>query len=323
MKIGLAGAGHLGKIHLKCLLNTKFEFAGFYDPDPTVRKMIVETYSVKSFDSLSDLIDASDCIDIVSPTVHHYEIAKTCISRGKHVFIEKPLTQSTKQAEELVKLSIEYGVKVQVGHVERYNPAIRSLKNINFKPKFIEGHRLAMFNPRGTDVSVVLDLMIHDIDIVLSMVKDNIKDVRANGVSIVSSTPDICNARIEFEGGAVANLTASRISMKNMRKIRIFQEDAYISLDFLDKKAQVIKIENNIEGDNFSGMTIHTNDGLKRIIIETPSIMQNNAIEDELNDFYESVVNDAPLIVTIEDGYRALHLAQIIQDKINENNVEI
>ncbi len=323
MKIGLAGAGHLGKIHLKCLLNTKFEFAGFYDPDPTVSKMIVETYSVKSFDSLSDLIDASDCIDIVSPTVHHYEIAKTCISRGKHVFIEKPLTESTKQAEELVKLSIEYGVKVQVGHVERYNPAIRSLKNINFKPKFIEGHRLAMFNPRGTDVSVVLDLMIHDIDIVLSMVKDNIKDVRANGVSIVSSTPDICNARIEFEGGAVANLTASRISMKNMRKIRIFQEDAYISLDFLDKEAQVIKIENNIEDDNFSGMTIHTNDGLKRIIIETPSIMQNNAIEDELNDFYESVVNDAPLIVTIEDGYRALHLAHIIQDKINENNVEI
>ncbi len=323
MKIGLAGAGHLGKIHLKCLLNTKFEFAGFYDPDPSVRKTIVETHSVKSFDSLSELIDASDCIDIVSPTVHHYEIAKTCISRGKHVFIEKPLTESTKQAEELVKLSKEYGVKVQVGHVERYNPAIRSLKNINFKPKFIEGHRLAMFNPRGTDVSVVLDLMIHDIDIVLSMVKDNIKDVRANGVSIVSSTPDICNARIEFEGGAVANLTASRISMKNMRKIRIFQEDAYISLDFLDKEAQVIKIENNIEDDNFSGMTIHTNDGLKRIIIETPSIMQNNAIEDELNDFYESVVNDAPLIVTIEDGYRALHLAQIIQDKINENNVEI
>lgn len=323
MKIGLVGAGHLGKIHLKCLLNTKFEFAGFYDPDPSVRKTIVETHSVKSFDSLSKLIDASDCIDIVSPTVHHYEIAKTCISRFKHVFIEKPLTESTKQAEELVKLSKEYGVKVQVGHVERYNPAIRSLKNINFKPKFIEGHRLAMFNPRGTDVSVVLDLMIHDIDIVLSLVKDNIKDVRANGVSIVSSTPDICNARIEFEGGAVANLTASRISMKNMRKIRIFQEDAYISLDFLDKEAQVIKIENNIEDDNFSGMTIHTNDGLKRIIIETPSIMQNNAIEDELNDFYESVVNDAPLIVTIEDGYRALHLAQIIQDKINENNVEI
>lgn len=321
MKIGLAGAGHLGKIHLKCLLKTKFEFAGFYDPDPAVSKLIEDTYQVKAFDSLSELIDASDCIDIVSPTVYHYEIAKECISKGKHLFIEKPLTELTAQAAELVKLAKEYGVKVQVGHVERYNPAIRSLKNINFKPKFIEGHRLAVFNPRGTDVSVVLDLMIHDIDIVLSMIKDNIKDVRANGVSIVSNTPDICNARIEFEGGAVANLTASRISMKNMRKIRIFQDDAYISLDFLEKEAQVIKIENNISDDNFSGMTIHTNDGIKRIIIETPSIMQNNAIEDELNDFYEAVVNNAALSVTIEDGFRALHLAQIIQDKINENNV--
>ena len=321
MKIGLAGAGHLGKIHLKCLLKTKFEFAGFYDPDPAVSKLIVDAYQVKAFNSLSELIDASDCIDIVSPTVYHYEIAKECISKGKHLFIEKPLTELTAQAAELVKLAKEYGVKVQVGHVERYNPAIRSLKNINFKPKFIEGHRLAVFNPRGTDVSVVLDLMIHDIDIVLSMIKDNIKDVRANGVSIVSNTPDICNARIEFEGGAVANLTASRISMKNMRKIRIFQDDAYISLDFLEKEAQVIKIENNISDDNFSGMTIHTNDGLKRIIIETPSIMQNNAIEDELNDFYEAVVNNAALSVTIEDGFRALHLAQIIQDKINENNV--
>jgi len=202
--------------------------------------------------------------------------------------------------------------------VERYNPAIRSLNNIEFKPKFIEGHRLAVFNPRGTDVSVVLDLMIHDIDIVLSMIKEEVKDVRANGVCIVSKTPDICNARIEFEGGAVANLTASRISMKNMRKIRLFQDDAYISLDFLDKEAQVIKIENHVEDDNFSGMTMHTNDGLKRITIESPSIMQNNAIEDELNDFYEAVANDAPVSVTIQDGYRALKLARIIQDKISE-----
>jgi predicted dehydrogenase len=321
LKIGLAGAGHLGKIHLKCLLKTKFDFAGFYDPDPAVSKMIEDSYQVKAFDSLSEMIDACDCIDIVSPTVYHYEIAKECISKGKHVFIEKPLTESTTQAAELVKLANEYGVKVQVGHVERYNPAIRSLKNIHLNPKFIEGHRLAVFNPRGTDVSVVLDLMIHDIDIVLSMIKDKIIDVRANGVSIVSNTPDICNARIEFEGGAVANLTASRISMKNMRKIRIFQDDAYISLDFLEKEAQVIKIENNIDDDDFSGMTIHTNDGIKRIIVETPSIMQNNAIEDELNDFYEAVVHNAALSVTIEDGFRALHLAQIIQDKISENNV--
>jgi predicted dehydrogenase len=318
LKIGLVGVGHLGKIHLKCLLKTNFEFVGFFDPDENTRKSITETHSLKAFDTLDDLINAVDCIDIVSPTTYHYEIAKAAIIKGKHVFIEKPLTETTSQAKELVELATKYQVKVQVGHVERYNPAIRSLSNINFRPKFIEGHRLAVFNPRGTDVSVVLDLMIHDLDIVLSMIKEEVKDVRANGVCIVSKTPDICNARIEFEGGAVANLTASRISMKNMRKIRIFQDDAYISLDFLDKEAQVIKIENHIDDDNFSGMTMHTNDGLKRIIIDTPSIMQNNAIEDELNDFYDAVVNGTPVSVTIEDGFRALHLAQLIQDKIEK-----
>ena len=321
MKIGLVGVGHLGKIHLKCLLMTKFELVGFFDPDESARKYVEDNFKIKAFDSLNALIDQVECLDIVSPTLYHYEIAREAIIKGKHLFIEKPLTESTNQAHELVKLAKQYNVKVQVGHVERYNPAIRSLNNIEFKPKFIEGHRLAIFNPRGTDVSVVLDLMIHDIDIVLSMIKEEIKEVRANGVSIVSKTPDICNARIEFEGGAVANLTASRISMKNMRKIRIFQNDAYISLDFLDKEAQVIKIEDNVGDDNFSGMTIHTNDGLKRIIIDAPSIMQNNAIEDELNDFYEAVVNGTSVSVTIEDGFRALKLAHIIQDKINENNV--
>lgn len=318
MRIGLVGVGHLGKIHLKCLLKTKFEFTGFYDADEQTRKIISETHGLKAYENLDELIEAVDCIDIVSPTTFHYDIAKSAINKGKHVFIEKPLTETTSQAKELVDLASLHGVKVQVGHVERYNPAIRSLSNVNFHPKFIEGHRLAVFNPRGTDVSVVLDLMIHDIDIVLSMIKDDVKDVRANGVCIVSKTPDICNARIEFVGGAVANLTASRISLKNMRKIRLFQDDAYISLDFLDKEAQVIKIENHVEDDNFSGMTMHTNDGLKRIIIDTPSIMQNNAIEDELNDFYDAVVNGEPVTVTIEDGFRALHLAQLIQDKIDE-----
>lgn len=320
MKIGLAGAGHLGKIHLKCLLNTPFEFGGFYDPDEKVRLSVSETFGVRAFSSMEAMLDEVDCVDIVSPTLYHYEIAKASILRHKHVFIEKPLTATTLQAEELVQLSRQYDVKVQVGHVERYNPAIMSLKDITLKPRFVEGHRLAMFNPRGTDVSVVLDLMIHDIDIVLSMIKEDIKDVRANGVCIVSKTPDICNARIEFSDGAVANLTASRISLKNMRKLRLFQEDAYISLDFLEKDAQVIKIEDHTEGDNFSGMTMHTNDGLKRIIIESPSIMQNNAIQDELTDFYNSVAFGEKVVVTIEDGCKALQLAQLIQDKINESN---
>lgn len=316
MKIGLVGVGHLGKIHLKCLLNTKFEFVGFYDPNEDIRKTISETHQIKAYDELEALIADVDCIDVVSPTVFHYEIAKKAIVAGKHVFIEKPLTETLEQAEELVALSQKHNVKVQVGHVERYNPAIRSLRNIDFKPKFIEGHRLALFNPRGTDVSVVLDLMIHDLDIVLSMIKEDVVDVRANGVCIVSKTPDICNARIEFAGGAIANLTASRISLKNMRKIRIFQNDAYISLDFLEKEAQVVKIEENVENDDFSGMTIHTNEGLKRIIIDSPEIMKNNAIEDELSDFYNAVTGQSDVLVTIDDGYRALKLAHIIQSKI-------
>lgn len=317
MKIGLVGVGHLGKIHLRCLLSTKFELVGFFDPNQDVRVSIAEANQIKAFDDLDSLIAEVDCIDVVSPTVFHYEIAKKAIIAGKHVFIEKPLTETLEQAEELVLLSRKHHVKVQVGHVERYNPAIRSLRNINFKPKFIEGHRLAMFNPRGTDVSVVLDLMIHDLDIILSMVKEEVVDVRANGVCIVSKTPDICNARIEFAGGTIANLTASRISLKNMRKIRVFQNDAYISLDFLEKEAQVVKIEENIENDDFSGMTIHTNDGLKRITIDTPEIMKNNAIEDELNDFYDAVIGQSDVLVTIDDGYRALKLAHLIQSKIN------
>ena len=318
MRIGLVGVGHLGKIHLRCLLKTKFIVEGFFDTNQEVSDQIATEYNVKAFRDFDSMLDAVDCIDIVSPTVFHFEIAKKAIIKGKHIFIEKPLTETTEQARELVSLAIKYNVIVQVGHVERYNPAIRSMSGVKFNPKFIEGHRLAMFNPRGTDVSVVLDLMIHDLDIILSLIKSEVKNVSANGVCIVSNTPDICNARIEFVNGSVANLTASRISLKNMRKIRIFQDDAYISLDFLDKDAQVIKIENHIEGDNFSGMTMHTNTGLKRIIVESPPIMQNNAIEDELNDFFEAVSGNSSVTVTIQDGYRALHLAQLIQEKIDE-----
>lgn len=319
MKIGLVGVGHLGKIHLKCLLKTKFELIGFFDPNTETRVDVEKNFSVKGFETIDDLISTVDCVDIVSPTSHHFEIARKAIKAGKHVFIEKPLTESIEQAEELVKLAKEKNIKVQVGHVERYNPAIRSLKGISLKPGFIEAHRLAIFNPRGTDVSVVLDLMIHDIDIVLNLIKAEISDVRANGICIVSSTPDICNARIEFKDGSVANLTASRISMKNMRKIRLFQSDAYISLDFLQKEAQIIRISD--EASDAAAMTITTNKGIKNISIESPEIMQNNAIEDELNDFYTAVVNDQTPTVTIEDGWRALQLAHMIEDKIKSVNV--
>jgi predicted dehydrogenase len=260
------------------------------------------------------LLSEVDCIDIVSPTVTHYAVAKEAILQGKHVFVEKPLTETVAQAAELVSLAREYKSVVQVGHVERYNPAFRSLTGIQLNPKFIEAHRLAMFNGRGTDVSVVLDLMIHDLDIVLHLIRDEVADVRANGVSIVSPTPDICNARIEFRGGAVANLTASRISMKTMRKIRIFQGDAYIGLDLLEKQAQIIRIS---EGEQESdAMTLHTAQGIRQLTIESPPIMQQNAILEELTDFYYSISEGRKVSVSIEDGYKALSLAHVIQNQI-------
>ncbi|MCB9309294.1 MAG: Gfo/Idh/MocA family oxidoreductase [Lewinellaceae bacterium] len=315
-KIGLVGVGHLGKIHVKCLKDTPFDFVGIYDVDETLKLKIASEFGLKAFSTFDELLEVCDCVDIVAPTTAHFELAKKAIQHGKHIFIEKPVTETLEQALELDGLSKIHHSKVQVGHVERYNPAILSLKDTPMYPRFVEVHRLAQFNPRGTDVSVVLDLMIHDIDIVLSMIKSPVKSIVANGVSIVSASPDICNSRIEFEDGAVANLTASRISLKNMRKIRVFQDNAYISLDFLEKSVQIVRIEpagSRAENE----MTISTNEGLKRIIIESPNISSNNAIVDELNDFYRSVAFDEPVSVTLGDGIRALEVAFIIQSKIS------
>ena len=234
LKIGVLGAGHLGKIHIKLLLelSDKYEFVGFFDPSDENAKSAIETYNVKRFESIESILDAVDCIDIVTPTLSHFSCASSALRSSKHVFIEKPVTETVDEARKLINLAEEAGVKVQVGHVERFNPAFQAaLPHFN-KPMFIETHRLAQFNPRGTDVPVVLDLMIHDLDAILSVVKSPVKRISASGVSVVSDTPDIANARIEFENGCVANLTASRISMKNMRKSRFFQKDAYISVDF-------------------------------------------------------------------------------------------
>lgn len=317
VKIGLIGLGHLGKIHLKCLKQSPFVISGIFDINHQVATIIGEEHGIPVMRSIDELINEVDCVDIVSTTSSHYDIASKCIEAGKHVFIEKPITETLVQAEELVKNAKDKKVLVQVGHVERYNPAVISLKDHSIQPRFVEAHRLATFNPRGTDVSVVLDLMIHDIDILLHYVKSEIKNVYANGVSIVSQTPDICNARIEFENGAVANLTASRVSLKNMRKIRIFQEDAYLSLDFLGKEAQVIKIKDHVEDDSFEGMTMETNAGIKRIIIESPAIMQSNAIEEELTDFYRSIIGEKDIVVSAADGLKALRLAHRIHEAIN------
>ena len=237
IKIGIFGAGHLGKIHIKLLKEIKeFSIIGFHDTDKTKISEIEKEFSIKHFDDQEQLINEVDAIDIVTPTISHYNCAANALKNSKHIFIEKPITNTLEESESLIKISEETNVIIQVGHVERFNPAFIAAQPYFNNPMFIETHRLAQFNPRGTDVPVVLDLMIHDLDIVLSTIKSNIKKINASGVSVVSDSPDIANARIEFDNGCVANLTASRISMKNMRKSRFFQKDAYISIDFLSKE---------------------------------------------------------------------------------------
>ena len=328
LKIGVLGAGHLGKIHIKCiqLAQETYELVGFFDPDDTAADFAVNTYGIKRFKDLDALIDAVDVIDIVTPTVTHHELAVKALHKRKHLFIEKPLTHTLAQAEELVQLSQELQLKVQVGHVERFNPAFLALGDAPLNPMFIEAHRLATFNPRGTDVSVILDLMIHDLDLVLSVVDSEVKFISASGVAVVSETPDISNARIEFENGCVANLTASRISLKQMRKLRLFQKDAYISLDFLDKKAQVVRLYEKDAANlptNTNMMELPTKSGTKMIHIEMPDIEAVNAIKMELETFAKSIQEQSKPRVSIEDGYKALKLAYQIVEEIQRRKMSL
>ncbi|MEZ5056755.1 MAG: Gfo/Idh/MocA family oxidoreductase [Saprospiraceae bacterium] len=324
LKIGLFGVGHLGKIHLKCILLAQetYELVGFYDPSDHNAKKVQEEHDIKRFENAEDLMEAVDVVDIVTPTVYHHAIAKQALLKKKHLFIEKPLTHTIDEAKELIQLARDNGVKVQVGHVERFNPALLALGGMELAPMFVEGHRLALFNPRGTDVSVVLDLMIHDLDILLSLVKSEVKNVHATGVSVVSETPDIANARLEFENGCVANLTASRISLKNMRKLRFFQKDAYISLDFLEKNAQVVRMYE--EGDPNSPtegtfFDLDTPAGKKIIEVSMPPIEQVNAIKMELESLGISILNESPVKVPIEDGYKALEVAYRIIEEMEKH----
>ena len=311
IKAGLVGAGHLGKIHLRLLNQSdKYELVGFHDKDVENGRKLEAEFGYKYFESFEDLLDEIEMLDIVTPTVYHYDYAVKAIEKGIHFFIEKPVTQTLEQAEEILYKCREFGIKAQVGHVERYNPAFIGAKDYIKNPMFIEIHRLAEFNPRGTDVSVVLDLMIHDLDILLSLVKSKVKEIHASGVSVVSKTPDICNARIEFENGCVANLTTSRISMKAMRKSRFFQQDAYVSVDFLEKKAEVIRMKPAPENPSDFDMIIENAEGEKnQILFEYPNIQPNNAILDELESFANAIEYDVPVQVSLEDGTEALKVA--------------
>jgi predicted dehydrogenase len=323
LKVGVFGAGHLGKIHLQQWQEVKgAKLVGFYDPDDDMAAMAMEKYKVPRFTDIDELIDTADAIDIVSPTVSHYDIAKSALLSGKHVFIEKPLSHTLEEGMELVQLVKEANVKCQVGHVERYNPAFLSVGDQLVQPMFIEAHRLAQFNPRGTDVSVILDLMIHDIDIVLCLVKSPVKRISASGVAVLSETADIANARIEFDNGCVANLTSSRISLKNMRKMRLFQRDAYIGIDFLNKQTEIVRLKTQLEGaGDIMDIPLEMANGEKKVIsVQNPGVQPLNAIRMELEEFTAAIVNDGPVRVSVYDGFQAMDVAHQVLKKMSLHN---
>lgn len=293
---------------------------GFYDPGDTSAKQVSEKFQLARFLDADRLMDAVDAVDIVAPTTAHFELCRKAIRKGRHVFVEKPLAHTMAEAAELVKLARESNIKVQVGHVERFNPAFLALEGLHLSPMFIEVHRLAQFNPRGTEVSVILDLMIHDIDIILSIVKSEVKSIAANGVAVMTETPDIANVRMEFNNGCVANLTSSRISMKKMRKMRLFQKDAYIGVDFLDKKAEVIRLETPDDLGAFT-FDLDTPSGeTKTIAVSSPPAPAINAIKLELEKFRDAILTNTPTVVSEMDGYRAMDVAHQILQKIQNSS---
>lgn len=317
IKVGIVGVGHLGEIHLKLILSSiNFDLIGFYETNQEKSDLISKKYQVKSFKSLEDLSENVKAVIISTPTTHHHEIATFFLKNNIHVFIEKPITTNVKEANELVQLAKDNNLVGQVGHVERFNGAFTEVENL-LNPMFIEAHRLSNYPARGTDVSVILDLMIHDIDIILSIVKSKVSNVSANGTKIISSSPDIANARIEFENGCVANLTASRISLKKMRKMRIFQSDSYVSIDFDKSKSEIVSIVDYDNNDKYA-MTIHNSDGVeKEIKIKSLENLSKNSIIEEHNDFAYAINNKLKPKVTFETGKMALELAFIILRKID------
>ena len=320
LRVGVIGVGHLGKIHVRILkeLNTHFDLVGIYDSNEQTARQVSQEFGLKYFESPKDLMNSVDCVDVVTPTISHYEYVSEAIKMRKHVFVEKPLAETMDEAKSLVALCLEADVKVQVGHVERFNPAFQAAIPYFNSPMFIETHRLAQFNPRGTDVPVVLDLMIHDLDVILSVVKSRVKKISASGVAVVSDSHDMTNARLEFENGCVANLTASRISLKNMRKSRFFQKDAYISVDFLSKELEVVRMQ-DLEGESDPFdivLEIGKENVKKKILIDKPELHEVNAIKEELSSFYDSIKNNHIPKVSIENGFEAMEVAHEILKKL-------
>jgi predicted dehydrogenase len=318
IKIGIAGCGHLGKLHAKMhtMLPDVSELIGVYDINPDAVKASSEMNKCKGFNNLEELLPLVDGVVVAVATQAHYEVAKKCLLAGKHIFIEKPITATVEQGIELVKMAKEKGLLIQVGQIERYNPAFSQLKNFEIEPKFIEAHRLAPFNPRGADVSVVLDLMIHDIDLILSLIKSDVEKIDAAGVAVITNTTDIANVRIKFKNGAVANLTASRMSLKKMRKFRIFQEQKYLSLDLDTGIADIFYLADK-EAAVTEGMAVADLDYVnKKIIYSKREKIEVNALLEENRDFVEAIAGRKPVKVTGEDGLKALQVADSILNEI-------
>lgn len=321
LKVGVFGTGHLGKFHLNNWKEIEqVELVGFFDPNDAIAAAVEEKYQLKRFATAEALLDVIDAADIVAPTNFHFDLCEKAIRKGKHVFVEKPLANTISEGRKIVKMAREANVKVQVGHVERFNPAYLAIKDMHLNPMFIEVHRLAQFNPRGTEVSVILDLMIHDIDIILSVVKSDVRSISASGVAVMTETPDIANVRIEFNNGCVANLTSSRISMKKMRKMRLFQKDAYIGIDFLEKKTEVIRLDTGEDKDAFT-FELETPNGTKIIAVSNPETKAVNAIKEELKAFAEAILQGKNVAVSEIDGLMAMEVAHQILDKISNTSI--
>lgn len=325
LSVGIIGTGHLGALHGKMFTQIHTaELTGVYDLDSEKARQVGTDIGARVFTSLDEAIRSSEALSIATTTRDHHDVAMKALQAGRHVFIEKPLTETIDQARELVALAEKKNVVVQVGHIERFNPAILALEGYELHPLFIESHRLAQFNPRGTDVAVVLDLMIHDIDLILSLVHSKVTGIEANGVAVVSDSADIANARLQFENGCVANVTASRISQNKMRKMRLFQKNAYISIDFAQGLAEVFRLVDEDDPDVKSTMLLgKIEHGARRrsIVYERPEIKEVNSLKHELELFVQSVRGKHLPPVSGRDGLQALEVADAILKTIERQQI--
>lgn len=326
VRIGVVGVGHLGETHARLLTEIEeAELIGVYDINSNRSEKIARELNVISFSSLDELLERVEAISIVSPTSTHYEIAGRAIQAGRHCFIEKPISTTVEQADILCKMASSRDVKLQVGHIERFNPAVLALSNMDMNPMFIESHRLAQFKPRGMDVAVVLDLMVHDIDLILNFVKSPVSSIDASGVGVISDTIDIANARIKFENGAVANVTASRISQRKMRKMRLFQRDSYISIDFTEGLAEVyraVRPDSLLTGDINLGV-IGVGEAARIVTYYQAESPQINPLKHELTLFLKSIIDDTPTAVSGEEAAKVMRVADVIVKQIDKSKLSL